>query len=171
MRPLHMTLVILTGALGAARADAQAVTRESRAVDVGDGVALHYIEEGTGVPVIFVHGSLSDYEYWHAQLPEFAKKYRAIAYSRRYNYPNSNPPITGYSALTDARDLAGLIGKLRLGKVYVIGHSYGALTALLLATEHPELCGRWCWPSRPRSRCCAVCPTNRRVRARRCSRT
>ena len=26
---------------------------------------MHYVESGRGVPVIFVHGSLSDYTYWH----------------------------------------------------------------------------------------------------------
>ncbi len=89
--------------------------------------------------MIFVHGSLSDYEYWEPQLQAFAKHYRAIAYSRRYNYPNSNPAKAGYSAIKDAADLASFIGKLHLGKVYIVGHSYGALTALILATTHPEL--------------------------------
>jgi pimeloyl-ACP methyl ester carboxylesterase len=37
------------------------------------------------------------------------------------------------------RHLAALIEKLQLGKVHVIGHSYGALTALFLAVKHPEL--------------------------------
>ncbi len=91
------------------------------------------------MPVIFVHGSLSDGGYWADQLPEFAKRYRAIAYSRRYNFPNENPAQPGYSAVTDADDLAAFIDKLHFGKVVVIGHSYGALAALFLATRHPEL--------------------------------
>jgi pimeloyl-ACP methyl ester carboxylesterase len=56
-----------------------------------------------------------------------------------YKYPNSNPDRPGYSAITDAADLASLIEKLNLGKVYIIGHSYGALTVLLFAPKHPEL--------------------------------
>jgi non-heme chloroperoxidase len=39
----------------------------------------------------------------------------------------------------DAEDLAAFIHTLHLGKVVVIGHSYGALTALFLAAKHPEL--------------------------------
>jgi pimeloyl-ACP methyl ester carboxylesterase len=89
--------------------------------------------------VIFVHGSLSDGGYWADQIDPFAKHYRAIAYSRRYNYPNVNPARPGYSAIVDAEDLAGFIHTLHLGKVVVIGHSYGALTALFLAAKHPEL--------------------------------
>ena len=111
-----------------------------RKVIVSDGVELHYVDRGTGVPVVFVHGSLSDAGYWNDQVVAFAARgYRAIAYSRRYNLPNTNKAQPGYSAVTDADDLAALIGKLQLGKVHVVGHSYGALTALFLAIKHPEL--------------------------------
>jgi pimeloyl-ACP methyl ester carboxylesterase len=112
-------------------------------VTVGDGVVLHYEERGNGTPVIFVHGSLSDGSYWHDQLAPFAEAgFRAIAYSRRYNFPNTNKARAGYSAVVDADDLAALIEKLDLGKVNVVGHSYGALTALFLAVRHPELVRR-----------------------------
>jgi pimeloyl-ACP methyl ester carboxylesterase len=110
-----------------------------RAVDIGHGITLHYVDEGTGVPVIFVHGSLSDGGYWADQIGPFAQHYRAIAYSRRYNYPNDNPARSGYSAIIDAEDLAAFIHTLHLGKVVVIGHSYGAFAALFLAARHPEL--------------------------------
>src|SRR5450432_1795618 len=91
-----------------------------RRVIVGGGIELHYAERGTGVPVVFVHGSLSDAGYWDDQLGPFAEKgYRAIAYSRRYNSPNRNPARPGYSAVVDADDLAALIIKLHLGKVHI----------------------------------------------------
>jgi pimeloyl-ACP methyl ester carboxylesterase len=49
-------------------------------------VEPHYVERGTGVPVVFVHGSLSDGGYWNDQLGPFAASgCRAIACSRRYN--------------------------------------------------------------------------------------
>lgn len=41
--------------------------------------------------------------------------------------------------VVDAQDLAAFIGALHLGRVVVIGHSYGALTALFLVAKHPEL--------------------------------
>jgi pimeloyl-ACP methyl ester carboxylesterase len=111
-----------------------------RRVVVSGGIELHYVERGTGVPVVFIHGSLSDGGYWNDQLGPFAARgYRTIAYSRRYNPPNTNIAQAGYSAVTDADDLAALIEKLQLGRVHVIGHSYGALTALFLTVKHPEL--------------------------------
>jgi len=108
-------------------------------VQIDNGIELHYVELGKGQPVIFVHGSLSDGSFWNPQLAPFAEKYHVIAYSRRYNQPNVNKPRPGYSAVSDADDLAGLIKKMRLGRVHVIGHSYGAYIALFLAVRHPEL--------------------------------
>jgi pimeloyl-ACP methyl ester carboxylesterase len=134
---------IMLGALLLMPALTQAVSAadqlKSGAVNIGNDITLHYIEQGSGIPVIFVHGSLSDLSYWQDQVVAFSKSYRAIAYSRRYNFPNQNPTVTGYSAITDADDLAAFIAAMHLGKVYILGHSYGALTGLFLATRHPEL--------------------------------
>jgi non-heme chloroperoxidase len=141
MRTIRVVIVTIVLALvlghGVALPNADAPI--IRKVDIGHGITLHYEEVGKGTPVIFVHGSLSDGGYWADQIAPFAEHYRAIAYSRRYNYPNTNPACPGYSAVVDAEDLAAFIHALHLGKVVVIGHSYGALAALFLAVKHPAL--------------------------------
>lgn len=109
-----------------------------RAADIGNGIRLHYVEQGAGPPIIFVHGSLSDYDYWKSQFPFFTRDHRAIAYSRRYNWPNDNPARPDYSAVSDADDLAAFIRALGLHRPVVIGHSYGAFAALFLAVRHPD---------------------------------
>jgi len=129
----------LCGAAGAAGGAATIATPRPGSIAIGHGITLHYLEAGRGAPVVFVHGSIGDAAYWMDQIAAFSKRYRAIAYSRRYNFPNANPAAPGYSAVVDAQDLAAFIKKMHLGKVYLIGHSYGALTALFFATEHPEL--------------------------------
>lgn len=135
--------LILIALMGLSPAPAGAAARAAAprhgSVDIGHGITLHYIEEGSGPPVVFVHGSIGDYGYWSNQVAAFSDRYRAIAYSRRYDFPNTNPTTAGYSAIVDADDLAAFIRSMHLGKVYLIGHSYGALTALFLAAEHPEL--------------------------------
>jgi pimeloyl-ACP methyl ester carboxylesterase len=132
-----VVLALLLAAHGATQSKADAPI--IRTANLAQGIVLHYVEDGTGTPVIFVHGSLSDGGYWADQVGAFGKHYRAIAYSRRYNYPNGNPARPGYSAVVDAEDLAAFIQTLHLANVVVVGHSYGAFTALFLAVKHPEL--------------------------------
>ena len=94
-----MRAVIITIVLALVSADGVALPNADapiiRTVDIGHGITLHYTEAGKGTPVIFAHGSLSDGGYWTDQIGPFAEHYRAIAYSRRYNYPNTNPARTG----------------------------------------------------------------------------
>lgn len=141
---LRIAVFLLCCATLAAQAAAQtgAATEpkhQLKKVEV-NGVELHYVEKGAGVPVVFVHGGLDDYRMWEAQLEPFSQSYRVIAYSRRYNFPNNNPHMRpDHSAIVEADDLAALIKKLKLGRVHLVGHSYGALTALFLAVKHPQL--------------------------------
>ena len=105
-----------------------------------NGVRLHYVERGAGEPVVFVHGALDDYREWEPVARSFPGSYRVITYSRRYNYPNDNPIAPGdHSALVEARDLAALIRALHAGPAHIVGASYGAYTALLLAIREPKL--------------------------------
>jgi pimeloyl-ACP methyl ester carboxylesterase len=103
-------------------------------------VDLHYVERGKGVPLILLHGGQGDYRSWGALIETLSPHYRVISYSRRYNYPNDNPPTANYrSAYTDAEDLAALIRYLKLERADLVGTSAGALTALVLAIHHPEM--------------------------------
>jgi pimeloyl-ACP methyl ester carboxylesterase len=49
-----------------------------------NGTSLKYIEQGDGVPVVFVHGSMTDQRVWEKQRPAITKGYRYIAYNQRY---------------------------------------------------------------------------------------
>jgi pimeloyl-ACP methyl ester carboxylesterase len=105
-----------------------------------NGVVLHYIDQGNGPAVVFVHGGMEDYRAWYAQVAPLARRFRVIAYSRRYNYPNENSLHSdNHSALIDADDLAALIRSLKLGRAHIVGHSYGAYISLFLALRHPDL--------------------------------
>lgn len=106
-----------------------------------DGYELAYVEQGQGEPVIFVHGGLQDYRMWSEQLPKFALHYRAIAYSRRNNYPNVVSPEGTPDGAADVHgeDLAGFAHALGLSKIRVVAHSSGAHAALFFAAKHPDM--------------------------------
>jgi pimeloyl-ACP methyl ester carboxylesterase len=105
------------------------------------GDSLHYVEAGSGETVIFVHGTTGDYRAFGRQVDTFSKHYRVIVYSRRHTFPD--PPTTfdslHYTIQPHAEDLAAFIRMLNVGKVHLIGHSYGATTALQTAIDNPEL--------------------------------
>jgi pimeloyl-ACP methyl ester carboxylesterase len=105
-----------------------------------NGVELHYVERGRGEPLIFIHGASGDYRSWAPEMELFSKGYRVISYSRRYNYPNHNPRFQkNHSADIEADDLTALIHKLKLGRVHLVGNSYGAYAALVVALKHPAM--------------------------------
>src|SRR4029077_5829233 len=122
-------LLTLAGRLAGqtGRGDEIASLKTARA----NGVELHYLDEGSGLPLILIHGGLGDYREWGTQMTRFSARNRVIAYSRRYNYPNHNEPISpDHSAIIEAEDLAALIDLLKLERVDIVGYSYGAFTAL-----------------------------------------
>jgi non-heme chloroperoxidase len=112
---------------------------QTREVQI-NGLTLHYIELGQGTPVVLVHGTLEDYRTWDGQLEALSNGYRLISYSRRYHYPNEwIKDSSDFSVTIHATDLAAFIKALNLAPVHLIGHSYGAFIAFLVARDHPEL--------------------------------
>jgi pimeloyl-ACP methyl ester carboxylesterase len=68
-----------------------------------------------------------------------ALRYRVIAYSQRYHFPNRNGLTSrAHSAAVEADDLAAFIDALHLGRVHLVGTSMGAATALHFALAHPD---------------------------------
>jgi non-heme chloroperoxidase len=108
-------------------------------IDV-DGVSLYYERAGSGEPVLFSHGIPTDYRAWNAQVEAFSKSFSTITYSRRYAAPNRRDgDVTDSTVAANAADLKGLIEKLGVAPVHLVGHSYGGFVAAYLAADHPDL--------------------------------
>jgi pimeloyl-ACP methyl ester carboxylesterase len=104
------------------------------------GARLDYVEKGDGAPVVLVHGSASDRRTWQAQIDGLGARYRAIAYSRRYHWPNERiEEHADYSMAEHVEDLDAFLRSLDAAPVHLVGHSYGAFVALLLAAREPSL--------------------------------
>jgi len=69
-------------------------------------VRLSYIEQGSGEPIVFVHGAFSDLRVWEPVREEVAKRYRFIAYTQRYHGVGAwKDDGKEYSTATHADDL------------------------------------------------------------------
>ena len=88
-----------------------------------NGVDLEYLDEGTGVPVVFSHGGSSDLRYWHPQRKVFAARYRFIAYSHRFHGTGAPPATSEYSADAHTNDLVAIMCGLEAGPVHLVGFS------------------------------------------------
>ena len=140
MKHRNLALATLGALVLGAALNATAMADEIKRISA-NGTALAYVEVGQGEPVIFVHGGLQDYRMWLEHLPKFAGRYRAIAYSRRNNYPNdvSSEGMPDGAADAHGEDLAAFVRALGISKVRVVAHSSGAHAALFFAALHPEM--------------------------------
>jgi pimeloyl-ACP methyl ester carboxylesterase len=73
---------------------------------------------------VLVHGSASDYRTWRHQIGTLEKGFLAVAYSRRYHWPNEPiAPGADYSMQEHVDDLEALVDDLGLSPVRLVGHS------------------------------------------------
>lgn len=101
---------------------------------------LEYIDQGSGEPVVFVHGGLSDLRFWEFQVETFADRYRTIAYSFRHYHPN--PPLEAGARISHeilVEDLRTLLETLDVDPAHLVGQSTGGFVSLLLARDRPDL--------------------------------
>jgi pimeloyl-ACP methyl ester carboxylesterase len=100
------------------------------------GVTISYEKRGSGPPLVLVHGAFSDHRTnWESVLPYFEKHFSVYAIARRGRGASS--PTEDHSLQDEARDVAALI--LSIGEpVFLLGHSYGAHTALAAAALVPS---------------------------------
>lgn len=99
---------------------------------------LAYLEHGSGEPVVFVHGSISDLTIWEPQLEPVGESYRAIAYSRRYAWPNDDLP-SGEKDMMQPHvdDLLAFLRAVDAYPAHLVGNSWGAFICLRAAIQEP----------------------------------
>ena len=104
-------------------------------IQVGD-TEVRYEVCGEGEPVICLHAN--PFVDWYLPLFERMPDYAFLRYSRR---PLDDAPLSIAGDAATCRQLADHVGWER---AHIIGHSAGALTALQLAVDAPDLVHSLC---------------------------
>ncbi|CAL9341022.1 alpha/beta fold hydrolase [Nocardiopsis sp. TNDT3] len=88
-------------------------------------IELHYEDQGSGQPVVLIHGYPLDGHSWEKQTAALLDAgYRVITYDRR-GFGQSSQPSTGYDYDTFAADLNTVLETLDLTDVVLVGFSMG----------------------------------------------
>jgi pimeloyl-ACP methyl ester carboxylesterase len=105
------------------------------------GVLLHYVASGAGPCVLFLHGNGSMVQDFECSgiLATTAANSRVIAFDRPGYGHTSRPDNKSWTPENQAALIAEALGKLGIREAVVVGHSWGTLVALALATRYPEM--------------------------------
>lgn len=88
-------------------------------------IDLYYEDQGSGQPVVLIHGYPLSGASWEKQVPVLLEAgYRVITYDRR-GFGKSSKPATGYDYNTFAEDLHKLVTQLKLRDFVLAGFSMG----------------------------------------------
>ena len=113
-------------------------TPQPQFFNTGDVAIHHVVWPGHNPRLLFIHGITGRLETWLEIGPQIAGGHGAAAVDLRGHGRSGH--VTGHYQLADyARDMAALIRGTDMGRVMVIGHSLGAMTALALASAYTEL--------------------------------
>lgn len=102
------------------------------------GINFYYEINGSGDPLLFIHGLGSSTRDWEFQVPEFSPKYKVITVDLR-GHGKSDKPKGPYSISMFATDVAEIIKYLDLADVSIVGISLGGAIVLQLTIDYPEL--------------------------------
>ena len=113
-----------------------------RFITVG-GVRLHYLERGSGQPLLLLHGNVVRLQDFLVSglIDRLAERYRVIAFDRPGFGHSKRPRDRLWTAATQAELLHNTFASLGIERPIVLGHSWGALTALELALRKTIMAG------------------------------
>lgn len=111
-----------------------------RFLDV-DGVRLHYVERGSGEPLVLLHGNGSMIEDFESSgLIDLASKdYRVIVFDRPGFGHSDRPRNVVWTPDAQAELIRHALRRLNVTTATVLGHSWGASVAVALALKYPDL--------------------------------
>lgn len=141
---LRLELTLQIPMYGIHSGEAAAPSGTSRPVQAplyapGNPSRLWYRQDGSGLPVLLLHGLGDTHDLWRHQIPALASQYRVVTMDLR-GHGRSDLGGTPFDLVTMAGDVRRTIGTLQLGEpVVVVGLSMGGGVAQALAIRNPRL--------------------------------
>ena len=107
-----------------------------------EGARLHFLERGSGAPIVMIHGLAGQMRHFtHSLVDRLANDHRVIVVERPGSGYSEAAPGASHALRAQAAVIAALIRKLGLERPLIVGHSLGGGVALALALDHPDVVG------------------------------
>jgi haloalkane dehalogenase len=113
------------------------MTLTSKFIDI-KGSEMHYVEEGKGDPVLFLHGIPTNLYLWRNVIPEVSKNGRAIALDLVGYGKSEVPKMGGYGAVNQYTYLEGFIEQMELKNITLVINDLGSVYGMYYAANHPD---------------------------------
>jgi pimeloyl-ACP methyl ester carboxylesterase len=102
-----------------------------------NGIRLEFDDQGTGEPVVMVHGALVAATFAGMAAEPALAGFRRVRVHRR-GYAGSDHPEGSASLVQNAKDLLALFDHLGLARAHLVGHSSGGLISMRATLLAPE---------------------------------
>jgi len=106
------------------------------------GIKIHYVREGSGPPLLLMHGWPGFWYEWYKCIDGLAQHFDVILPDFR-GYGDSEKPnledISKFHLDLVTEDQANLLQHLNIPKAYVVGHDYSALVMHKFVRKHRDM--------------------------------
>jgi haloalkane dehalogenase len=104
-----------------------------------NGSNIHYLEEGEGNPILFLHGIPTSSYVWRNIIPHLSTLGRCIA-PDLIGFGKSDKPDINYSLEDHINYIEGFIAKLGLKHITLVMHGWGSVIGFDYAMHHESNC-------------------------------
>jgi len=109
---------------------------ESKFISI-NGSKMHYVDEGKGEPILFLHGNPTSSYLWRNIIPYLTNKGRCIA-PDLIGMGKSDKPNIAYSFFDHYGYLQSFIEALDLKNITLVIHDWGSALGFYYAFKHPK---------------------------------
>lgn len=116
----------------------QAIVKQHLTIAVGqETYRAAYWEQGTGSPILFLHGFMGQSECWQLLVAQLSSHYRCIGLDM-LGCGESSKPMIRYDIARLVAFVRGFVEGLNLGACAIVGHSLGGWVASAYALAYPQ---------------------------------
>lgn len=108
-----------------------------------DGQRYHYLDEGAGEPLLFVHGNPTWSFAWRHLVREFSQDYRVLAVDHMGCGFSAKPQKYDYTLAQHIANLQRFVEALNLNRITLIAHDWGGAIGMGTAGRMPERFARF----------------------------